>query len=154
MKIGVGFWAFLKQAYFSLRLPVTSVFPDRQLFGSEDVSSRQEQVLNARDLVRLVTFRHNDNFVRQRHMREKFLTFQPTAPMIIGNRDRQIHQKTISHCTKAFDIRCRRPYHVPILTRHHRQFDVSGIKINARQSVGVKLFFTEDSCFNLHHAST
>ena len=49
-----------------------------------------------------------DNYIRQRHLRDRFQTAAATASVIIGNRGRQIHRRTVSRRLKEFGIR----YHI------------------------------------------
>ena len=44
----------------------------------------------------IVTSQRQDNYIRQRHLRVRLQTAAATASVIIGNRGRQIHRRTVS----------------------------------------------------------
>lgn len=69
-----------------------------------------------------VTSRHQDNYIRQRHLRDRFQTAKATASVVIANRGQRLHRMTVSRRLKEFGICCRRPYHGPVLTIRHSRF--------------------------------
>lgn len=98
-----------------------------------------------------VTSQRQDNYIRQRHLRDRFATAAATASVIIGNRGRPIHRRTVSRRLKERRIRCRRPYHGPILTRRHRQLRNNFALNNQRRVNWHDVVFSDESRFNLYH---
>ena len=69
-----------------------------------------------------VTSQRQDNYMPELHLWDCFQTAAATASVIISNRGRQIHHRTVSRGLKEFGIPCRGPYlYRPILTRRHTQ---------------------------------
>ena len=69
----------------------------------------------------LVTSIRQDNYVRQRYLRDRFVTAESTSRLVVGNHGRPISRHTVRNRLRERGIRCRRPYHGPVLTRRHRQ---------------------------------
>ena len=98
-----------------------------------------------------VTSRRQDVFIRQRHLRDRTVTTQSTAPLVIGTRGRPIHRRTVSRRLREFNIRCYRPYRGPILTRRHRLNRVNWARNHQRAFNWRQVVFSDESRFNLHH---
>lgn len=97
-----------------------------------------------------VTSRRQDNYIRQLHLRHRFQTAAQTASVVIGNRGRRIHRMTVSRRLKEFGVRCRRPYHGPILTRRHRQLRMNFALNHQRRVNWHDVVFSDESRFNLY----
>ena len=98
-----------------------------------------------------VTSRRQDNYIRQRHLRDRFQTAAETASVIIGNRGRHIHRRTVSRRLKEFGIRCRQPYHGPVLTRRHRQLRMNFVQNHQQRVNWHDVVFSDESRFTLYH---
>ena len=96
-----------------------------------------------------VTSQRQDNYIR--HLRDRFQTAAATASVIIGNRGRQIHHRTVSRHLKEFGIRCRRPYHGSVLTRRHRQLRNNFAQNHQRRVNWHGVVFSDESRFNLYN---
>ena len=68
-----------------------------------------------------VTSVRQDNFIRQRHLRDRYVTAESTALTVNGNRGRTISRNTVRNRLRDRGIRCRRPYRGPVLTPRKRQ---------------------------------
>lgn len=101
-----------------------------------------------------VTTRRQDNFIRQRHLRDRFTTAVSTASLIQGRRRRNIHARTVIRRLREYGIRCRRPYRGQILTQRHRQNRVRWAcdMINNRHQNWNQVVFSDESRFSLSFA--
>ena len=68
-----------------------------------------------------VTSVRQDNFIRQRHLRDRYVTAECTALTINGNRERTISRNTVRNRLRDRGIRCRWPYRGPARHRLERQ---------------------------------
>ena len=98
-----------------------------------------------------MTPRRQDNYIRQRHLRDRFQTAVATASVVIGNRGRPIHRRTVSRRLRAFGIRCHRLYHGPVLTRRHRQIRNNFAHNHQRRVNWHDVVFSDESRLNLFH---
>ena len=67
-----------------------------------------------------VTSVRQDNFIRLRHLRDRNVTAQSTVSTVMGIRGRTISRKTVRNRLNDRGIRCRKPYHGPVLSRRYR----------------------------------
>ena len=67
-----------------------------------------------------VTSVRQDNFIRQRHLRDRFVTAESTSRVVVGNRGRPISRYTVRRRLRERGITCRRPYSGLVLTLRHR----------------------------------
>ena len=67
-----------------------------------------------------VTSVRQDNFIRQRHLRDRFVTAESTSHAVVGNRGRPIRHYTVRRRFRECGITCRRPYRGLVLTLRHR----------------------------------
>lgn len=98
-----------------------------------------------------VTTRRQDNFIRQRHLRDRFVTAESTTNLVVGNRGVPVSRYTIRRRLLEQGIRCRRPYRGVILNRRHRQQRL----LWARQHLQDRwnsVVFSDESRFNLFNA--
>ena len=63
-----------------------------------------------------VTSVRQDTFIRQRHLRNRFVTAQSTTSLIIGNRGRAISRNAVRRRLREREISCRRPYRGVLMT--------------------------------------
>lgn len=98
-----------------------------------------------------VTSRRQDRFIRLRHLRNRFINCQETASVVIGNRGRPVHRRTVSRRLREFNIRCRRPYRGPILLRQHRVARLNWAHNHRRGYNWRSVVFSDESRFNLYH---
>ena len=101
-----------------------------------------------------VTTRRQDNFIRQRHLRDRFTTAVSTAAGMRGRRGRNISRFTVSRRLKDYGIRCRRPVKGQILTRRHRQLRVRWATdmLRVRRQNWNRVVFSDESRFTLSFA--
>ena len=101
-----------------------------------------------------VTTRRQDNFIRQRHLRDRFTTAVSTAAGMRGRRGRNISRFTVSRRLKDYGIRCRRPVKGQILTRRHRQLRVRWATdmLRVRRQNWNRVVFSVESRFTLSFA--
>ena len=67
------------------------------------------------------TTERQDVYIRQRHLRNRFLTALSMANLVVGTRGRQIHRNTVTKRLRDYGIRCRKPIKVPVLNAQHRR---------------------------------
>lgn len=99
-----------------------------------------------------ITSRRQDNFIRRRHLNNRFLNAQSTAALVIGNRGRPIHRRTVSRRLKEHRLRCHRPYRGQVLTRRHRLNRLNWVRNNLRTLNWRRVVFSDESRFNLYHS--
>ena len=101
-----------------------------------------------------VTTRRQDNFKRQRHLRDRFTTAVSMASLIQGRRRRSIHARTVIRRLREYGIRYRRPYRGQILTQRHRQNRLRWAPdmINNRHQNWNQVVFSDESRFSLSFA--
>ena len=92
-----------------------------------------------------------DNFIRLCHLRDRYVTAQSTAWTVMGNRGRTISRNTVRNRLRDRGIRCRRPYHGPVLTRRHRRARQQWA-LNNRRRQWHTVVFSDESRFNLSNA--
>ena len=68
-----------------------------------------------------VTSVRQDNYVRQRHLRDRFVTAESTSRVVEVNHGRPVSRHTVRNRLREWGIRCRRTYRRLVLTRRHRQ---------------------------------
>ena len=85
-------------------------------------------------------------------LRDRFVTAESTSGLVVGNHGRPISRHTIRNHLRERGIRCRRPYHGPVLTRRHRQQCLI-LARNYRGQRWQKVVFSDESIFNLWDAS-
>ena len=71
-----------------------------------------------------VTTRRQDIFIRQRHLRDRFVTSVSTSKNVVGRHGRHIHPRTVRRRLKERGILCRRPLKGNVLTQRHRRLCV------------------------------
>lgn len=98
-----------------------------------------------------VTSRRQDVYIRQRHLRNRFLTAQSTAVIVVGNRGRQIHRRTVSRRLREHQIRCRRPYRGAAFTERHRRLRRQWANNHNGRFNWQRVVFSDESRFNLFH---
>ncbi len=98
-----------------------------------------------------VTTRRQDVYIRQRHLRERFLNAQQTASIVIGNRGVPIHRRTVSRRLRERHIRCHRAYCGQILTGRHRHSRRDWIRTHLGRTNWRHVVFSDESRFNLFH---
>ena len=98
-----------------------------------------------------VTSVRQDNFIRQRHLRDRFLTAQGTSNVVVGNHGRPIHRTTVGRRLRERGIYCRRPARCQALTLRHR-LERQRWALNNRRRQWGRVVFSDESRFNLHHA--
>ena len=101
-----------------------------------------------------VTTRRQDNFIRQRHLRDRFTTAVSTAAGMRGRTGRNISRFTVSRRLKDYGIRCRRPVKGQILTRRHRQLRVRWATdmLRVQRQNRNRVVFSDESRFTLSFA--
>ena len=62
-----------------------------------------------------------DNMIRQRHLRDRFVMAQSVSHAVIGNRGRPIRRDTMINRLQERGIHYRHPARCQAFTRHHRQ---------------------------------
>ena len=97
-----------------------------------------------------VTSRRQDNYIRVRHLRNRFLNAAQIALTTIGTRGRPVHRMTIFRRLREHGIRAHRPYRGPLLTQRHRRNRVL-FAANHRQQNWRNVVFSDESRFNLYH---
>ena len=116
------------------RVRATGTFADRPRSGAPRVTSVGQE-----------------NYIRQRHLRDRFLTAESTSRLVIGNRRVPVSRYTIRRRLLAQGIRCRRPLRGQILTARHRQRRLlwaHNHQVQRRQNV----VFGDESRFTLSNA--
>lgn len=98
-----------------------------------------------------VTSVRQDNYIRQRHLRNRFLTAVSTSRVVVGNRGRPISRHTVRNRLRERGISCRRPYRGLVLNRrhHHERFAWAHNHRNQRWN---NVVFSDESRFNLSNA--
>ena len=100
-----------------------------------------------------VTSVRQDNFIRQRQLRDRYVTAGSTALIVNGNHGRTISRKTVRNRLRDRGIRCRRPYRGPVLTpRQPRKRKQWAANNRGRQWLDV--VFSDESMFNLSNADS
>ena len=116
------------------RVRVTGTFADRPRSGRPCVTSVRQ-----------------DNFIHQRHLRDRFVTAESTSRVVVGNRFRPISRYTVRRRLRERGITCCRLYHGLVLTLRHRHQRL----IWARNQCGQhwqNVVFSNESRFNLWNA--
>lgn len=98
-----------------------------------------------------VTTRRQDVYIRQRHLRNRFLTATSTANIVIGNRGRAVSRNTVKNRLREHGISCYRPYKGIVLTRRHRQARLQWARQNRNRN-WTNVVFSDESRYNLFHA--
>ena len=98
-----------------------------------------------------VTSVRQDNFIRQRHLRDRYVTAESTALTVNWNRGRTISRNTVRNRLRDRGIRCRRPYRGPVLTQRHRR-ERQQWAANNRGRQWRNVVFSDESRFNLSNA--
>ena len=98
-----------------------------------------------------VTSVRQDNFIRQRHLRDRFVTAESTSSVVVGNRGRPISRYMVRRRLRERGITCRRPYHGLVLTLRHRHQRLIWAR-NHRGQCWQNVVFSEESRFNLWKA--
>jgi len=98
-----------------------------------------------------VTSIRQDNYIRQRHLRDRFVTAQSTSRIVVGNRGRPISRHTVRNRLRERGITCRRPYRGLILTLRHRHQRLIWAR-NHRGQRWQNVVFSDESRFNLWNA--
>lgn len=98
-----------------------------------------------------VTSVRQDNYLRQRHLRDRFLTAQASSSTVIGNRGRTISPNTVRNRLRDYGISCYRPYRGMVLTQRHRQ-QRRQWAVNERGRPWNTVVFSDESRFNLSGA--
>ena len=73
------------------------------------------------NVCRSPTFVRQDNFICQRHLRDRFVTTESTSRVVVGNCDCPISRYTVRRRLRERGITCRRPYRGLVLTLRHCQ---------------------------------
>ena len=68
-----------------------------------------------------VSTRRQDNYIRQRHLRDRFTTAVSTANVTRGIHGMKINARTMIRRLREYGIRCRRPTRGQALSRRQRQ---------------------------------
>ena len=113
------------------RVRATGTFADRPRSGAPRVTSVRQ-----------------DNYIRQRHLRDRFLMAESTSRLVIGNRRVPVSRYTIRRRLFARGIRCRRPLRGQILTARHRQRRLLWAQ-NHQVQRWQNVVFSDESRFNL-----
>lgn len=92
-----------------------------------------------------------DNFIRQRHLRDRFVTAESTSRLVVGNRGRPISRYTVRRRLRERGITCRRPYRGLVLTLRHRHQRLIWAR-NHRGQRWQNVVFSDESRFNLWNA--
>lgn len=98
-----------------------------------------------------VTSMRQDNFIRQRHLRNRFVTAQSTTSVVVGNRGRHVSRNTVRRRLRERGILCRRPYRGVVLTDRHRRERQQW----AQNNIGRRwrdVVFSDESRFNVSFA--
>ena len=98
-----------------------------------------------------VTSVGQDNFIRQRHLRDRFVTAQSTASVVVGNRGRTISRITVRNRLREHGISCYRPYRGVLPTPRHCQ-QRRQWAANERGRQWHNVVFSDESRFNLSGA--
>ena len=93
-----------------------------------------------------VTSVRQDNFIRQRHLRDRYTTAQATSNVVIGNRGQPIHRDTVINRLRERGIHCRRPVRCQALTRRHR-LERQRWALNNRRRKWGNVVFSDESRF-------
>ena len=144
------------QALGMLRAGVSQAAVSRQFNVSKSTISRLAERFrltgSASDRPRpgqpRVTSVRQDNYIRQRHLRDRHLNAQSTANIVVGNRGVNISSRTVRNRLRERGIYCRRPYVGPILTRRHRILRQQWVNANAGRNWR-NVVFSDESRFNL-----
>ena len=113
------------------RIKVTRTFADRPRSGRPRVMSVRQ-----------------DNYVRQCHLPDRFVTAESTSWLIVGNHGHPISWHTVRNRLREWGIRCHRPYHWPVLMGRHRQQCLIWAR-NHRAQHWQNIVFSDESRFNL-----
>jgi transposase len=68
-----------------------------------------------------VTSVRQDVYIRQRHLRDRFITAQATFSAVICNRGQTVSRNTVRNRLRERGIFCRRPQRGVVLTERHRR---------------------------------
>jgi len=91
-----------------------------------------------------------DNYIRQRHLRNRFATTQSTANAMVGNRRRSMQHDTVINRLRERVIHCRRPAQCQALTQRHR-LERQHWALNSHRRQWDNVVFSDESRFNIHH---
>ena len=116
------------------RVRVTGTFADRPRSGRPRVTSVRQ-----------------DNFVRQHHLRDRFVTAEWTSRVVVSNRGRPISRYTVRRRLRERGITCRTPYRGFVLTLLHCHQRLIWA-CNHRGQHWQNVVFSGESCFNLWNA--
>jgi len=98
-----------------------------------------------------VTRVRQDNYIRQRHLRNRFATAQSIAKAMVGNSGRSLHHDTVINRLRDHGIHCRRPARCQALTQRHR-LKRQRWALNNRRRQWDNVVFSDESRCNIHHA--
>ena len=116
------------------RARVTGTFADRPRSGRPRVTSVRQH-----------------NFIRQPHLRDRFVTAESTSRVVVGNRGRPISLYTVGRRLRERGITCRRPYLGLVLTLRHRHQCLIWAR-NHRGQRWQNVVFIDELRFNLWNA--
>ena len=95
-----------------------------------------------------VTSVRQDTHIRLRHLRDRYVTAESSASLVMGNRGRTISRSTVRNRLRERGISCRRPYCGPVLKQRHR-IERQRWAINNRGRRWRNVVFSDESRFNL-----
>ena len=100
-----------------------------------------------------VTTQRQDAFLRQLHLRNRFLTPSASSRQVVGRRG-QVSVDTVRRRLRAAGLHARRPYVGPILTNVHRQRRVQWAALHRRwaRRRWSEVVFSDESRFRISHA--
>ena len=116
------------------RVRVTGTFADRPRSGRPRVTSVRQ-----------------DNFIRQHHLHDRFVTAESTSRVVVGNRACPISRYTVRRRLRECGITCRRPYLGLVLTLRHCHQRLIWAH-NHRGQRWQNVVFSDESHFNLWNA--
>ena len=116
------------------RVKVTGTFADRPRSGRPRVRSVRQ-----------------DNFKRQRHLRDRFVTAESTSCVVVSDRGRPISRYRVRRRLRERGITCRRPYRGLVLTLRHRHQRLIWAR-NHRGQRWQNVVFSDELRFNLWNA--
>ena len=70
--------------------------------------------------MRATTARQED-YIRQRHLRNRFLTVSSTLNLVVGTNGRPIYRSTMTKRLRDYGMRCCRPVKVLVLNAHYQR---------------------------------
>ena len=100
-----------------------------------------------------VTTQRQDAFIRQLHLRNRFLTPSESSRQVAGRRG-QISTSTVRRRLRAAGLHARRPYVGSVLTNMHRQRRLQWTTLHQRwaRRQWNDVVFSDESRFRLSHA--